>query len=112
MNEKHRTFVLPKRAAIARTIYRLCTNDFEDCYAAKIHREQHASDTSYNAVHEAVQAFEEHGWIERTTDKRTKQIRLTEEGRMVFAKLVELLNLLDDDPWEAHENGPGLGPTV
>lgn len=104
MNEKHRVFLLPKRAAIARTVYRLCTNEYEDCYAAKIHREQLASDTSYAAVNDAIKTFEQHGWIERIAGNRTKQIQFTVEGRQVFSALVAFMEELEEEQWDTDED--------
>jgi predicted transcriptional regulator len=104
MNENHRVLLLPKRAAIARTVYRLCLNEYEDCYAAKIHREQVVSNTSYAAVDDAIHTFEEQGWIERESNSRVKQIRLTEEGKRIFAELVAFIEALEDEPWTTEED--------
>lgn len=87
-------FLIQKRARVARTIYSLCKSQYQECYASKIF--QYLPDiTSMHTVHDAIQLFEECGWIEREDrNGRTKPIALTEEGDKIFSELVNLLEVL------------------
>ena len=84
-------FVLSTRSEIARTVYHLCNSPHNKCYTAKVFRHITAP-VSKSAVIDAINLFEEQGWIERRQlDGRIKHIELTEEGEWLFGHLVDFL---------------------
>ena len=107
MNEKQLLFFHSQRAEIARTVYTLCKNRFEECYTSRVHRELAHSKASYKAVHGTIHRFEELGWITRSDSRgRAKPVTLTDRGETVFQAISTLLELLED---ESREIRPGTG---
>lgn len=94
MEAKEELFLFQKRARIARTVYSLCKSPYQECYASKVF--QYLPDiNSMHTVHDAIQGFEECGWIERVDqDGRVKPIKLTEEGEKIFGELERFLDVL------------------
>lgn len=95
MRDEQEAFMLSTRSEIARTVYHLCKSPHNTCYTAKVF--QHITiPVSKSAVIDAVNLFENQGWIERRKqDGRIKHIELTEEGEWLFGHLVDFLEVLD-----------------
>ena len=100
VNETQALFLHPKTPVIARTLYNLSQNPYRDCYPSNILRQMPGTATRAT-LHKALRAFEERDWIERGERAgQTKPITLTTRGEQVFSKLVDLIEILEDDPIE------------
>lgn len=96
-NEDDAGLLQPKRPVIAQTLHRLWKHPDKTCTSAEILRSL-PGHTTQGTVYEAIDAFEEQGWVERgELTGRTRPLHVTDRGDTVFSKLGDFLDAINYD---------------